>query len=278
MKLSALRPLIGLALIIALLAGCTPTTPPAPTATTPNTPTAPQVKTIKVGTMGTYSPFTFLDEAGKLTGYDIEVLRLLDERIPEIEFEFITASWEALFAGLDSDKFDLVANQIAKNPEREAKYLFPDQGYIFVQTQLVVHADDNERTSLADFAGAELGGVTGDYFSEMLEEYNDAHGNPFTMRYYGEEYVDIFMDIDNGRVAATVNDNAVVASYAQTLGLKIKCVGEVLEASASFFVVRQDAGGQELKALIDKAMDEVIADGSLAALCIEWFGEDYTIE
>jgi len=226
--------------------------------------------------MGTYSPFTYNDEDGNLTGYDIEVLRLLEERIPEIEFEFIQTTWEALFAGLDADKFDLVANQIAKNPDREAKYLFPEYGYIFVQTQLVVRADDDERTSLADFEGAELGGVTGDYFSEMLEDYNAANGNPFTIRYYAEEYVDIFMDIDNGRVAATVNDNAVVASYAQTLGLQIKCVGEVLEASASFFVFRQDASGEELKALIDKAMEEVLADGSLAALCIAWFGEDYT--
>ena len=234
------------------------------------------VRVVKVGTMGTYSPFSYNDENGNLTGYDIEVLRLLEKKIPEIQFEFIQAPWEALFAGLDSDKFDLLANQISWSPERDEKYLFTSKGYIYVQTKLVVRSDDDTRTSLADFKGEVLGGITGDAFTEIMEKYNGEHGNPFTIQYYGEEYVDIFMDIDAGRVAGTVNDTIVVPDQAKTLGLRIKCVGDVLEASPSYYVFRKDSGGQELKLLIDKAMDEAIADGSLSELCVKWFGEDYT--
>ena len=234
------------------------------------------VKTIKVGTMGTYSPFTYNDENENLTGYDIEVLRLLDEKIPEIRFEFIQAPWEALFAGLDSDKFDMLANQISWSPERDEKYLFTDKGYIYVQTKLVVHSDDNARTSLADFKGEIMGGITGDAFTEIMEDYNKKNGNPFTIQYYGEEYVDIFMDIDAGRVAGTVNDTIVVPDQAKMLGLRVKCVGEILEASPSYYVFRKDSGGRELKSLMDKAMNEAIADGSLSALCVKWFGEDFT--
>ena len=264
MKLMKWAALVIMVLAAMLMAGCA-----KPAAST-------NVKTIKVGTMGTYSPFTYNDEKGNLTGYDIEVLRLLEKKIPDIKFEFIQAPWEALFAGLDSNKFDLLANQISWSPERDEKYLFTAKGYIYVQTKLCVRSDDNTHTSLADFKGEVLGGITGDAFTQIMEKYNAEHGNPFTIQYYGEEYVDIFMDIDAGRVAGTVNDTIVVPDQAKTLGLHIKCVGDVLEASPSYYVFRKDSGGQELKSQIDKAMDEAIADGSLSALCIKWFGEDYT--
>lgn len=233
-------------------------------------------KVVNVGTMGTYSPFSFTDDDGNLTGYDVEVVKLLGERIPGITFEFVQTPWDSLFLGLDSKKFDMVANQISRTPEREEKYLFEDKGYIYVQSQLVVNADDNTHTSMADFEGETLGGITGDYFTELMEEYNNANGNPFNMQYYGEDYTSIFIDLDVGRIAGTINDSTVVSFTSKNLGLKIKCVGEVLEESYSYFAFRQDEVGEDLKKKVDKAMDEVLADGSLRDLSIKWFGEDFT--
>jgi L-cystine transport system substrate-binding protein len=233
-------------------------------------------KVVYVGTMGTMLPFTYYDDDNNLTGYDVEVVRLLGSKIPGVTFEFITSPWDSLFLGLDSKRYDMVANQIAKSPEREEKYLFPDKGYVYVETQLVVHADDNTRKSLDDFAGETLGGITGDYFTEMMEEYNDEHGNPYKMQYYGEDYTSIFIDLDVGRIAGTLNDSIVVGRTAMELGLKIKCVGEVLEESYSYFCFRNDEVGRDLKAKVDQAMNDVIADGSLAKLSIEWFGGDHT--
>nr|AGS53400.1 L-Cystine ABC transporter, periplasmic cystine-binding protein TcyK [uncultured bacterium contig00025] len=170
----------------------------------------------------------------------------------------------------------MVANQIAQNDERRSKYLFPENGYIFAKTQLVVNTSDN-RTDLSQFEGATLGGVANDYFTDLLEEYNEANGNPFTIRSY-EDYTGLFMDISNGRVEGTCNDDIVIGYQSSHLGLKLKCVGEVLDYAYSFFLLPQTDAGRDLKAKVDKALQEVIADGSLRALCIEWFGADYTTE
>lgn len=235
-------------------------------------------KTVRIGSMGTYPPFSVTDENGNLAGYDIEVLKLLNSKIPDLQFEYTQMTWDSLFLSLDTDKIDMVANQIARTPAREEKYLFNDDGYFYAVTLVVVHGDNNSQRNLSDFKGEVVGGIVGDYFTAILEEYNEANGFPFEIQYYPEQYNDIFMDIHLGRIAGTINEVAVVQSVADELGLNVKCVGDVVESSASYFAIRSDDFGREIKEKIDKAMKEVLADGSLAAISIKYFGEDYTRE
>ena len=80
---------------------------------------------VKVGTEGVYAPFTFTDGSGKLTGYDVEVVEEIGKRA-NLDIEFVPTPWDSMFLGLESKKFDFIANEIAKNPEREKKYTFSD--------------------------------------------------------------------------------------------------------------------------------------------------------
>lgn len=98
--------------------------------------------TINVGTEGTYPPFTYHDETGKLTGYDVEVTRAVADKLG-VEVEFKETQWDAMLAGLDSKRFDMVANQVSlTTPERMAKY---DKSTAYSWSGAVVLAptDDN---------------------------------------------------------------------------------------------------------------------------------------
>ncbi|MDO5073492.1 MAG: transporter substrate-binding domain-containing protein, partial [Neisseria animaloris] len=78
--------------------------------------------TITVGTEGTYAPFTYHDESGKLTGYDVEVTRAVAEKLG-VKVEFKETQWDAMLAGLKAERFDLVANQVSlTTPERRATF------------------------------------------------------------------------------------------------------------------------------------------------------------
>lgn len=78
--------------------------------------------TINVGTEGTYPPFTYHNESGQLTGYDVEVTRAVADKLG-VDVEFKETQWDAMLAGLDSKRFDMVANQVSlTTPERLAKY------------------------------------------------------------------------------------------------------------------------------------------------------------
>ena len=74
--------------------------------------------TVTVGTEGTYAPFTYHDESGKLTGYDVEVTRAVADKLG-VKVDFKETQWDAMLAGLKAGRFDIVANQVSlTTPER----------------------------------------------------------------------------------------------------------------------------------------------------------------
>lgn len=81
-----------------------------------------KVTKIVVGTGTAFPNVCFIDENGKLTGFDVELLKEIDKRLPEYEFEFQTMDFSNLLLSLETKKIDLVAHVMEKNPEREQKY------------------------------------------------------------------------------------------------------------------------------------------------------------
>lgn len=238
-----------------------------------------EVTTIQVGTMGTYSPFTYYDENNNLTGYDIEVVRKIEEIDPTLHFEFTSGAWESLFPGLDSDKFQMLANQIVASDEKREKYYFTENAYHTAVGQLIVSGDSNDINSLDDLAGKTVGLTTGDtFFNSTIEEYNEEHGNVININYYQEDITTILQDIVNGRIDATVNDPAVAISKAEIQGLNVKAIGERLNESPVRFVFKLDDEGKEIRDRIDAALKQLIDSGELSKLSIEWFGTDYTVQ
>ena len=78
-------------------------------------------KEIVIGTEGTFAPFSYHDDNDNLVGYDVEVSRALAKELG-VKVKFVEVKWDSLIAGLDSDKYDLVTNQVAITAERKKKY------------------------------------------------------------------------------------------------------------------------------------------------------------
>ncbi len=236
--------------------------------------------TIMVGTMGTYSPFSFYDENNNITGYDIEVVRLLEKTDPSLHFEFQSGAWESLFPGLDSNKYQMLANQIISNPERVEKYYLSENPYFVCTQQLVVAKDNDTISSLEDLVatGDAIGLTVGDGNNVMAEKWNEEHDadNQLNIVYYNEDITTILQDIDNGRIAATINDPAVAVSKAETQGLSVKPIGKPLNQEPVYFIFSQDEEGKKLRERVDAALSKLKESGELAELSKTWFDYDYT--
>jgi L-cystine transport system substrate-binding protein len=226
--------------------------------------------------MGTYEPFSFVDASGKITGYDLEVLRLIETVDPSLHFEFHAGPWDSLFPGLDSDRYQLLANQIAKTPERIVKYSLTDSTYHNAASQLIVKKGRKDITSLESLQGKKVGTTVGDNYTRYLEEWNDSHGKILTIVYYEEDVTTVLQDIVNGRVDATLNDAVMAQAKAKAQGLDVEPVGAYIENNPSYFIAKQDAAGKALIAKLNAALSKLIADGRLGKLSVEWFGIDYT--
>ena len=107
--------------------------------------------TLTVATEGTYRPFTFHDETGDLVGFDVEIAEAVADKLG-LEIVFEETQWDAIFAGLDAGRFDVIANQVSINPEREEKYLFSEP-YTVSPGVIVVPEDDDSISSFDDLAG-----------------------------------------------------------------------------------------------------------------------------
>lgn len=231
--------------------------------------------TVQVGTMGTYSPFSYYDEDNNLTGYDIEVVRLIEETDPSLHFEFTSGAWESLFVGLDSDKFQMLANQISATEERKEKYYLTETSYHTAVNQIIVRGDVDNIKSFEDLVGKKIGLTVGDAHNNVVEEWNKNNGNVLTIQYYQEDITTILQDIVNGRIDATLNDPAVAVSKAQIQGLDVKAVGERLEETPVYFIFKQDEFGKEIRDKIDAALKTLVENGKLSELSKQWFGADY---
>ncbi|BDG09843.1 transporter substrate-binding domain-containing protein [Anaeromyxobacter paludicola] len=229
---------------------------------------------LTVGTEGTYAPFTFFDQAKNLTGYDVEVMKEVGKRAG-YDVKFVPTPWDSMFLALESRKFDLIANQIAKTPEREKKYAFTAP-YLVSGAQIIVRGDRKDIHGLDDLRGKRVGTGVGSNYTKLLEEYNKTHSPKIELKYYEGNLPVVLQDIAAGRLDATVNDRLTAGYNAKQLKIDVKLVGEPIELVPSHFVVRKDAAGEAVAKKVDQALASLRQDGTLEKLSKSWFGADYT--
>jgi cystine transport system substrate-binding protein len=219
--------------------------------------------TLRVGTEGTYSPFSFQGPDGKLTGYDVEVAQAVGAKLGRT-VEFVQTPWDAIFAGLEAKRFDLVANQVTITDERRAKYDLSEP-YTVSEGVIVTRADNTGITSLADLRGRTTAQSATSNWADVAR---GAGANVEAV----EGFVQAVRLLKDGRVDATVNDTLAVGEYQKTTGdTGVKVAGSTGDTSEQAFAARKDSG---LIPEVNRALDELRADGTLARISEKYFGSD----
>ncbi|WP_420902318.1 amino acid ABC transporter substrate-binding protein [Rathayibacter rathayi] len=223
---------------------------------------------LTIGTEGTYPPFSFHADGGTgaLTGYDIDVVTAVAEKLG-VEPDFQETQWDAIFAGLDGGRFEVIANQVAINDERQAKYDFSTP-YSVSPGVVIVPSSDTSITDLAGLSGKTTAqSLSSNWYAVAQQNGAQVEGV--------EGWAQAIALVEQGRVDATVNDRLTwldwSASYPdQAAGLKVAATTADTSASAFAF----PKGSDDLVAAVDSALDELRADGTLVSLSERYFGAD----
>ncbi|MDY8108955.1 amino acid ABC transporter substrate-binding protein [Fulvimarina sp. 2208YS6-2-32] len=220
--------------------------------------------TLRIGTEGTYAPFTFHDASNALVGFDVEIGREVAERLG-VEAEFVEGKWDGLIAGLAADRYDAVINQVGITEERQARFDF-SQPYIVSKAVLIVKEDNNEIDSFGDLSGKRAAQSLTSNYGKLAE----GAGASLVGTEGFEQSIQLVL---TGRADATINDNLSYLDFKkQKPDAPVKIVATQEEASASGIIVQK--GNPELVAAIDRALDEIKADGTYAAISEKYFGAD----
>ncbi|WP_139492433.1 amino acid ABC transporter substrate-binding protein [Brevibacillus dissolubilis] len=217
-----------------------------------------------IGTEGTYAPFTFHDASDQLTGFDVEIAREIAKRLG-VEPVFMETQWDAMFAGLDSKRFDMIANEVGIRPDRQEKYDF-SKPYITSSAVLVVHKDNTTVKDFADIKGLKAA----QSLTSNLTDIAKTNGAEIVGVEGFNQAIDL---LASKRVDVTINDGlSVLDLLHQKPDTPIKIAAKHPDGSYNGMMFRK--GNPELVEAVNKALDEMMQDGTYLKISEKWFGAD----
>jgi cystine transport system substrate-binding protein len=223
-----------------------------------------QAGVIKIGTEGTYAPFTYHDGSNQLVGFDVEIGREIAKRLG-VKAEFLEGKWDGLIAGLDARRYDVVINQVGITEARKAKYDF-SQPYIASKAVLIVADGNDTIKSFEDLKGKRAAQSLTSNFGKLAEKY----GATLVGTDGFDQSIQLVL---TGRADATLNDSLSFLDFKKHRpDAKVRIVAEEKDADHSGVILRK--GNPELVAAINKALDEIKADGTYAKIADTYFGAD----
>lgn len=222
--------------------------------------------TLKVAMEGNYPPFNFKDpKTGKLTGFEVDVANLIATRMG-VKTEFTTTEWSGILAGLGAGKYDVILNQVGITDERKKAFDFSIP-YTLSSAQLIVRKNENRTfASLEDLKGKKLGLGQGTNFEQKAKSVPgiDVKTYPGSPEYLS--------DLASGRIDAALNDSLLVGYLLKNTALPLKAgapIGTVDKIGIPF-----QKGNPKFQAALDKAIEDILKDGSFKQVSIKWFGID----
>jgi len=225
----------------------------------------------RLGSENAYKPFSYIDEKGEVTGFDVEVVKILAGYIKDSKLSFYPTTWNAIFSGLDSAKYDIIANQISKTKEREEKYLFSKNPY-FYDTSTLITLKENQIKNIKELQNGKIGVTVGSNHAKNLENYLKENPDLKIQIVYYKTSPTLIADLKNKRIQAIVNNPIAAQDYAKAQGFEIFASEFYFEKVPVYLLFRKDS--QELAKLFDEALEKAIYEGKISELSLRYFGID----
>jgi polar amino acid transport system substrate-binding protein len=207
-----------------------------------------------------------------VTGFDYEVAQEIGKKLG-VNVEIVDTAWDGIFSSLDSNRYDCIISSVSINPARQEAYNLTKP---YIANKLVIVArNDAQITSPQDLAGLRVATQTETTSDEYMRELR---ANGLAVRdedyYVYEKIIQCFDELLLNRVDAVMVDSVVAAYYMGTDADRFTIAWENDEAEPLGICLKK--GNDALTAEIERIVDELYADGTMAALATKYFGRDVT--
>lgn len=215
-----------------------------------------------VATEGAYPPFNYFQN-GKLTGFEVELAEAIGKKMG-LTVEWKSLAFDALLAGLQQDRWDMVTASFAITDARARAVTFTQPHYC---SGGVIVARDPAIHSAATLAGKSVAVQTGSTYLEHVEKVPGVG----QVKNFPQD-TDARSALMNGRVDAWVSDRFVVKAAIDSspkAGLKS---GDYLYVEKVASAVKK--GNTPLATAVDQALAQLMADGTYKAISEKYLKED----
>ena len=235
------------------------------------------VRTIEVAVPPTSKPLSW-DENGELKGFEPDILGLVDEKLDDYNFELVGVGDSAAETGLDTGKYDMIAQGLFLSEEREEKYIVPTESNGASLMRIFTNDENKDIQSMEDLVGKNIVPTTptGGVFNFLMDwnEENPDYEIEFKTSDAGLSYADRLKEVESGKYDALVlpsnlGHNEIIES--QDLNIHLS---EPVEVFPTYFLIYNTEENVPLAEEISKALRELKDEGALSEVSLEYFGED----
>ena len=249
---------------------------------------------IRIGTEGLFPPWNATADDGGLEGFEIDLANDLCRRM-NATCEIVKQRWDGMLPALTTGKYDLVMAGMKITKEREKLIDFStcyaaDVATFAVKVDgaLAATVSPHRRVNLTVFSseartsvnalrqalagtvvGVQVATVHADFVVRYLQDLVD-------VRYY-DTLENLTRDLDAGRIDAALSSRSYWNRVKEgESGLELALIGPDMigDVFGRGIGVGIRKGDRELRLRLNDAIEEALADGSVARIAKQWFGYD----
>ncbi len=228
-------------------------------------------KPLRVVTDAAYAPFEYLDK-GKIVGFDVDFTNAV-AKVAGLKIDIVNTGWDPLFAEIGGKLADIGMSSISINAEREKTYDFTTPYFLSINKILVPEGSDIK--SAEDLKGKKVAVQNGTTGQEAVEKMFGKNNK--TIKTIENNNLAI-LELNSGGADAVVADNGVIEAYAKNNpDKKLVVIGDDNSFEPEYYgLLLQD--GSKLKGKLDKAIKEVVENGTYEELYKKHFGAEPDLE
>lgn len=223
-----------------------------------------------------WAPYQYVDESGKLTGLDIDLLTAILDGA-NFEYDLVKRPWKRMLAEVKSGSIH-IAPGASKTPERE-EYAHFSLPYRNEQVVLLVSMDNKSKyaglSSLKDFAdkGFSIGVVREYYYGEDYTEMSKSDAYKGLFKEVSDD-IKNFQKLLNNRIDAIMVDPVAAGVSIKENGWKGKFHTQFTVYSDDIFMMfSKQSVSKETIETINATLTAMKVDGRHQAILNEYLGQ-----
>lgn len=233
-------------------------------------------RTIKVAVAPGFYPITYADEQGNPDGYDVAVLKAVDELLEDYNFTFELADKETMNVGVQTGTYQVGINSLFKTDARLETYLMPENNLGNTAVGIIYRESDEKISNFQDVYDRHL----------KIHPTQAAGSIKSVIQTWNESHPDAKLEIEltSGATSAESVASVKAGEYDVTVDLipvfnlfddesrKGLTVSDPVEVVPTYAIINKEE--KELNAAIDKALGELKESGKLSEISNQYFGYD----
>jgi L-cystine transport system substrate-binding protein len=231
-------------------------------------------------------PISYVDDDGNATGFDVEVFKLVDERLPEYEFRFIPTTDDDLLIGVETGKYQVGLKNTFYTAARAEKYIYPKNNLGASESGFIVRAEDADKLvdleAVATLNKKLLPIAPQDAQYYLVQQHNDKFPDKPINVETSEAFTvsDWAIWLTEGRYDAYLTIRSAFASQVESPeGAHHDLVGKL--AWNTFTATKTwplfNKNEQALADAYDRIIVQLKSEGAISGLLIKFLGKDTTL-